>query len=256
MHVDLKEIENQAANLLELATLFEFPDQMNKTSEMVFSMRKDLIITKNLWDVISVVQTTLDEWQKTLWADINTGAMEEEAKALAKAIKTLDKRLRTFNAFEGIDTFLKNFLVTLPAVSDLRSPSMRPRHWKLLMTITGVEFEMGADFSLADLTKLQLHKFVDDVGEVVDRATKEDKMEQTLAKLAVTWKTVEFEFDQHRDTDVFLMRMKEEDFETLEDNQLVVQVRPSSPLPTRLTPPLPAPPHHLMPHACCVNYRV
>ena len=100
---------------------------------------------------------------------------------------------------------------------------MRDRHWKLLMTITGVEFERGASFCLADLLKLQLHKYVDDVGEVVDRAVKEDKMEQTLAKLKVTWAAVEFEFDQHRDTDVYLMRMKEEDFETLEDNQLVVQ---------------------------------
>ena len=105
----------------------------------------------------------------------------------------------------------------------LSAATMRERHWKLLMTVTGVEFEMGADFSLAHLTALQLHKFVDDVGEVVDRAVKEDKMEQTLAKLKVTWAVVEFEFDQHRDTDVFLMKMKEEDFETLEDNQLVVQ---------------------------------
>ena len=186
-------------------------------------MRKDLIITKNLWDVTSVVQTTLEEWQGTLWNDINTGMMEEESKRWRRRSRRSTSALRTFNAYEGVDTLLKNFLVTLPAVSDLRSPSMRERHWKLLMTITGVEFEMGPKFALADLTALQLHKFVDDVGEVVDRATKEDKMEQTLAKLAVTWKTVEFEFDQHRDTDVYLMRMKEEDFETLEDNQLVVQ---------------------------------
>ena len=74
---------------------------MVKSSEMVAMMRKDLIITKNLWDVTSVVQTTLEEWQGTLWNDINTGSMEEESKQMAKAIKTLDKRLRTFNAQEG-----------------------------------------------------------------------------------------------------------------------------------------------------------
>ena len=37
--------------------------------------------------------------------------------------------------------------------------------------------------------KLDLHKFVDDVGEVVDRATKEDKMEQTLSKLQANCRT-------------------------------------------------------------------
>lgn len=70
---------------------------------------------------------------------------------------------------------------------------------------------------------MELHKFVDDVGEVVDRAQKEDKMEQSLAKLDLTWQSIEFEFEQHRDTHVYLMRLKEEDFETLEDNQLAVQ---------------------------------
>lgn len=223
LHKDLLDIESAAAEFVELATLFDFPEAMNKSSEMVTSMRTDVILVKKLWDLVNIVQTTLEEWQGTLWNDINVGGMEEEAKTLAKSIKSLDKRLRNFDAYLGIDTFLKNFLVTLPAVSDLRSPSMRERHWKLLMKVTGVEFAMGADFSLAHLTALQLHKFVDDVGEVVDRAVKEDKMEQTLAKLKVTWAVIEFEFDQHRDTDVYLMKMKEEDFETLEDNQLVVQ---------------------------------
>ena len=89
--------------------------------------------------------------------------------------------------------------------------------------ITGKTFEMGDKFKLADLLALELHRFVDDVGEVVDRATKEDKMEQTLAKLANTWKSIEFVFQQHRESDVHLISMKEEDFECLEDNQLVVQ---------------------------------
>ena len=50
-----------------------------------------------------------------------------EAKNLAKSIKGLDKRLRTFDAYLGIDAFLKNFLVALPCVSDLRSPSIARR---------------------------------------------------------------------------------------------------------------------------------
>jgi len=224
MHIDLCALEKQTLELFELATLFEFPDQIKKTDTMVKKMRDDLILIKKLWDVVRVTTTTLAEWQKTLWNDINTGAMEEESKTMAKTIKAgLNKRVRDFDAYNGVDTLLKNFMVTLPAVSDLRSPSMRPRHWELLMSITGQTFDMGPTFALSDLIALELHRFVDDVGEVVDRAQKEDKMEQTLAKLEVTWATVEFVFTQHRDSPVHLISMKEEDFETLEDNQLVVQ---------------------------------
>ena len=38
----------------------------------------------------------------------------------------------------GLDNSLKNFLVSVPLVADLRSPSMRDRHWQLLMEATQV----------------------------------------------------------------------------------------------------------------------
>lgn len=62
-------------------------------------------------------------------------------------------------------------------------------------------------FSLADLLALNLQNYVDDVGEVVDRANKEDKMQQTLDKLNESWAVVEFTFEQHNGTDVYLIGM-------------------------------------------------
>lgn len=44
------------------------------------------------------------------------------------------------------------------------------------------------NFKLDDLLKLELHKFADEVGEIVDCAQKEEKMEQGLAKLKVQCK--------------------------------------------------------------------
>ena len=116
----------------------------------------------------------------------------------------------------------------MPAVSELKSPAMRQRHWDKLMEITGatlpvIDGKFAPEFCLADLLALQLHKYVDDVGEVVDQANKEDKMEQTLKKLDETWKVVDFGFDKHQDTDVYLINLAEENFEMLEENQLIVQ---------------------------------
>ena len=48
-----------------------------------------------------------------------------------------------------------------------------------------VQFTLDANFKLDDLLKLELHKFADEVGEIVDCAQKEEKMEQGLAKLKV-----------------------------------------------------------------------
>ncbi len=49
-----------------------------------------------------------------------------------------------------------------------------------------VNFAIDDKFKLDDLLKLELHKFEEEVGEIVDRAQKEEKMEQSLAKLKVS----------------------------------------------------------------------
>lgn len=108
--------------------------------------------------------------------------MEDGAKAFVKDVKSLPKRIREENCFKGLDKCVKNFLTSVPLVADLRSPAMRDRHWEQLMETTNVSFVIDEKFKLDDLLALELHKFEDEVGEIVDRAQKEEKMEQSLAK--------------------------------------------------------------------------
>lgn len=68
-------------------------------------------------------------------------------------------------------------------------------------------------FKLDDLLALQLHKFEEEVGEIVDRAQKEEKMENGLNKLEENWAKMVFQFHQHKTTDVYTVKMAEEDFE-------------------------------------------
>jgi dynein heavy chain len=53
-------------------------------------------------------------------------------------------------------------------------------------------------------------------------------MEKTLAKLEETWKDICFEFSQHKDTDIKLLRLNEDDFDMLEENQVQVNAMFSS----------------------------
>jgi hypothetical protein len=46
--------------------------------------------------------------------------------------------------YRGLDNSLKNFLVSVPLVADLRSPAMRDRHWSLLMETTQAGRAAGA----------------------------------------------------------------------------------------------------------------
>lgn len=47
-------------------------------------------------------------------------------------------QIRDEEVFKGLDNMVKNFLVSVPLVADLRSPAMRDRHWQQLMEATKV----------------------------------------------------------------------------------------------------------------------
>jgi dynein heavy chain len=47
-------------------------------------------------------------------------------------------------------------------------------------------------------------------------------MEKTLAKLEEDWKDIKFEFTPHKGSDVKIMKLSEENFEMLEENQTAV----------------------------------
>ena len=52
---------------------------------------------------------------------------------------------------------------------------------------TGKEFEMGPNFCLGDLLKLELHNAVEVCREIVDRAQKELIIEKALTKIDSVW---------------------------------------------------------------------
>ncbi|XP_071659244.1 dynein axonemal heavy chain 9-like [Patagioenas fasciata] len=219
-HIEIKQMESAMTSIYESAGLFEVivPDY-----KQLKQCRKELCLLKELWDMISLVGTCLDDWQTTKWADINVENMDLECKKFAREIRNLDKEVRAWDAFTGLDSKVKNMLTALKAVAELQNPAIRERHWNQLMQVTGVRFVMDSDTTLADLLKLNLHNFEDEVRGIVDKAVREMSMEKVLKELKMTWSTMEFQYEPHPRTNIPLLKSDEELIETLEDNQVQLQ---------------------------------
>ncbi|KAI8464229.1 MAG: flagellar alpha dynein [Monoraphidium minutum] len=218
-------LRKECDRFAELARMFELADAVEPISEQLTEARDELVAIKDVWDCAQLCELQSAAWRDTLWADIKTEEMEEGSKGFVKDVKGLSKKVREEGVFKGLDQSVKNFLVSVPLVADLRSPAMRPRHWQQLMEATGVKFDVAdPSFKLDQLLALELHRFEEEVSEIVDRAQKEEKMEGGLAKLEDLWGRVAFTFAPHKEgSDVALVKMAEEDFEMLEDNQVLVQ---------------------------------
>lgn len=116
-------------------------------------------------------QTSIEEWTKTPWKEINVEQMDMELRRFAKVwqacmgkhylflqgwrtrvkfshndelwctlkeMKMLDKEVRVWNVYMGLESTVKNLLTSLRAVNELQNPAVRERHWQQLMNTTRV----------------------------------------------------------------------------------------------------------------------
>ncbi|XP_008011290.3 dynein axonemal heavy chain 17 [Chlorocebus sabaeus] len=184
---------------------------------------REVRLLKELWDMIVVVNTSIEDWKTTKWKDINVEQMDIDCKKFAKDVRSLDKEMKTWDAFVGLDNTVKNMITSLRAVSELQNPAIRERHWQQLMQATQVKFKMSEETTLADLLQLNLHNYEDEVRNIVDKAVKESGMEKVLKALDSTWSMMEFEHEPHPRTGTMMLKSNEVLVETLEDNQVQLQ---------------------------------
>ncbi|XP_076398736.1 dynein axonemal heavy chain 9 isoform X2 [Peromyscus maniculatus bairdii] len=219
-HTEIQHMESTMATISKSADLFEVnvPDY-----KQLRQCRKEVCQLKELWDTIRMVTSSIHAWEATSWRNISVEAMDSGCKQFTRHIRNLDKELRAWDAFTGLESTVLNTLTSLRAVAELQNPAIRERHWRQLMQATGVSFTMDQDTTLAHLLQLQLHHFEDEVRGIVDRAVKEMGMEKTLKELQTTWASMEFQYEPHIRTHIPLLQSDEDLIEVLEDNQVQLQ---------------------------------
>jgi dynein heavy chain, axonemal len=211
-----------------LANTFEFPTAMNETNRMMKEVADDTVQMRAMWAIAKEARDYFQASRELLWSEVQPDSLEDTGKALQKKFKAAgNKKTRQCHASRGLDKQIKDFLQTCPLVAALKHKSMRPRHWALLMKATKKTFtppHEDANMKLQGLLELNLHEFTADVEEICDQALKEEKMEDTLRKLTEAWGAVVWVAEPYKEgSPVKLLKLSEDDFETLETDQLAVQ---------------------------------
>ena len=137
-HQLIQGLEKEMQALIDSAGLFEVnvPD-----FKQLKTCRRELGLLKILWDYCYIVNSCIADWKTTPWSDINVEQMEMDCKKFSKDIRSLDKEMRAWDTYTGVEGTVKNMLTSLRAVSELQNPAIRDRHWHQLMQATGVSEE-------------------------------------------------------------------------------------------------------------------
>ena len=184
------------------------------------------------WDITNTCTEYFEKCHKDLWSEIDADVMEEKAKGLLKKVRGQNRSIKWCNVFIITEQKVKDFLATCPLIVALHHNSMRPRHWKMLMTATGKDFVPpyeDPDLILGGLLELGLHEYGNSVDDITDQAQKEEKMENSLAGFDANWTSVDWLFDKFtthakgNEKEIKLVKINDEDFEALEADQLTTQ---------------------------------
>lgn len=203
-YIKTGELKKEASDLNNLETLF---DIQKSTYKQLNDCSQELCLLKQMWDLISLIDYQFEAWKTTLWDKIDT----ENLMSLIKEMQTKqcnpqsaqNKDIKNWKAFQSLNERVKNMNIILPLISQLHSKFMMERHWKKLMKTTQKEIAFNSPkFCLDDLIQLELHKFSEEVTELVDGAQKESKIETKLNTIQGIWETQAFEFKEYKEVPI------------------------------------------------------
>lgn len=221
-----KEEQQTCDKMKHTSNVFDLLKDMETSLKQMVEIGEMLNEFKLLWEANVKVMSVIEETRKIMWSVLDPETLEDSAKGLTVSLRKLPKNVRVSDAFQGLDKVVKDFIVTCPTVTSLKSPGMRERHWRELMDVVKQTILLPSEnpnMELSVLIDLNLHKHVNEVDDITEKANKEAKHEETLKNLESTWSTVNFIMTFYKDTDVPLLKLEDEIVEQLESDQMAVQ---------------------------------
>lgn len=167
-----------------------------------------------------------------LWAELDVPGMNKGIDELEKRCRKFPKELKTMSTFIEVEKQIMAFKDSIPLIQSLKNDAMKPRHWDELMAVTKVRFEMNLKtFTLGNLFAMELHRFSSEIGEIVNAAMQEQKIEQEIVKIEDVWAKAVLDLVKYKKNGTdrgWVLRAADELKLTLEDHMLNLQTMSGS----------------------------
>ncbi|CAH3028713.1 unnamed protein product, partial [Porites evermanni] len=193
----------------------------------LLEMEKELKGLDQIFSIYENQKAARDEWANTLWANLDVSVLSEGIDGFIKQLKRLPREVKALPLCHILEEKMKEFKNSIPLFSDLKNEALRERHWKKLMEMTGMKFDLNPDtFTLQNMFAMELHKFQDVIGDITASATKELGIEKGISEVSDTWGTMKFtvsKFMKGTQERGFILGSVDEILQILDDNAMNLQ---------------------------------
>eukprot|EP00727_Mastigamoeba_balamuthi_P006867 m51a1_g2800 putative dynein heavy chain axonemal (4501) ;mRNA; f:77561-92205 len=184
-----------------------------------------------VFDTFRQFKDTVQQWSGTLWTQLDINVLTTGTDNFVTKLRRLPKSTSGSNAYRLLQEKVKSFQDGIPLIRDLKSDALRPRHWQKLAEITGQSMSQNKSMTLETVFSMELSKFSEQISEVVNGAAHELTIENTIATIANTWKTLRFEvvkYSKGTEDRGYILKSIDDIQAQYEDNQMTLQTMASS----------------------------
>lgn len=209
----------------EYSKMFNFPEAISQPQKNLDQVKGEINAVRNLWVQIKKLDNQFTEYKERKWVEVDTNDMEDEVKKLRKELMDLRGIDKKSNCFQGINDDVKKWATFLPLLGELKDKSMEvadDRHWNKIRELVKKDVKVTEEMPLSVIWDLKLFDHKDGIEEITDKAKQELKMDGNINKVTNIWKQVDFELVKHKDTNIFTLKMLDDNFEQLEEHQLQI----------------------------------
>ena len=145
----------------------DYPE-LNKT-------RKELNLLDQLYGLYMDVVNTMDEYRNMCMTELIERMEEMTGKVTEFDVRCskMPRKLRDWEAYTALRTDITDFQDMLPLLQELAKPSIKPRHWTQIKTITHAE-KMPTDLDLLKLHMLwdcKMLTYKEEIEEITEMGT-------------------------------------------------------------------------------------
>jgi len=177
------------------------------------------------------VREQMADWSSNLWSDLDLNVLAEGVTTFTQEMKRL-KDLADMSAYTKVKRKIDNFADSFPLMKLLKGDGLRPRHWKELMEVTGVTFDMNPrTFTLGLLFTMNLDKYAEQVEEICVAAEREVQIEKGIQGIFKAWNSKEIALIKYMKGAVergWVLNSIEEANQDLDDAAVYLQTMSSS----------------------------
>ncbi|XP_076240945.1 dynein heavy chain 2, axonemal kl-2 [Calliopsis andreniformis] len=212
----LKSRESQLKTQLSMFGISQ-PD-----SKELIELQKNLAAIELVWQITNEWYEAWDRYRTENFWDIEMEEMENTANVLFRKLNRLCKELKEKNweILEYARMEVDKFRRTLPLITDLKNPAMRPRHWQRVKKTTDRDFdETSKDFTLSVIAEMQLQNFAEEIGEISNSATMELAIESGLQTISNIWATMPVLLVPFKDRGIYKLTSIDDIMHVLDEHQ-------------------------------------